>query len=554
MTLTQFFFNFRFPAFVVAILKPLILSARHCWRISAFLGVGMTAASADQFGNFTYTDNGTSITITGYPTAATGAVTVPDMIVSKPVTSIGPNAFQYCNRLTSVTIPGSVTSIGAYAFNLCTGLVSMTIPSGVTSIGDSALDSCTGLTSVSLPSSITSMGTYVFLSCTSLTSVTLPAGLSTVSAGTFQSCTALTSVTLPSSPTSIGGEAFKFCSKLTSLTLPTSVTSIGSGAFYGCGGLTSLVIPPNITAISPGLFTSCVGLSSLIIPPAVTTIGGFAFQACRGLTSIQIPAGVISIGTKAFDSCSSLTAITVDAANTSYSSVAGFLTNYAQTTLLICPPGKSGEITVPSGMTSIGASAFLNCTKVTGITFPVSLTTSIGDSAFRSCTALTHANFTANAPSMGLNVFFSTASGFTIYYLSTTTGFTSPTWFGYQAISTEGSTGPLASWLTSKGLPTYADLQSDSNGDGVNLLMAYALNLEPAQNLSNAIPHAIVNAGQMSLSFYSGASGVTYAAQCSSDMVHWSSAGVSYSNDGQVRTATAVPSGPICFMRLAVSY
>ncbi len=531
MTPIQILSNFRFPVFVVAILKPLILSTRWSWRIAALLGFGITAASADQFGDFTYTDNGTSITITGYSTSATGAVTVPDTIVSKPVTLIGPNAFQYCNLLTSVTFPV-----------------------GVISIGDLALGNCTGLTSVSLPSSITSMGTYVFFGCSSLTSVTLPAGLSSVSAGTFQSCTALTSVTLPSSPTSIGGEAFKFCPKLTSLTLPTSVTSIGSGAFYGCGGLTSFVIPPNIMTISPGLFTSCVGLTSLIIPPAVTTIGGFAFQSCRGLTSIQIPAGVISIGSKAFDSCSSLTAIAVDADNTNYNSVAGFLTNYGQTTLLVCPPGKSGEITIPSGITSIGPSAFLNCTKVIGVTFPVTFTMSIGDSAFKSCTALTRANFMGKAPTMGSTVFFATANGFTIYYLSTAIGFTSPTWFGYPSVSMEDNTGPLASWLTSKGLPTFADLQSDTNGDGVNLLMAYALNLEPAQNLSNAIPHATVNAGQMSLSFYAGAVGVTYAVQCSSDIVHWSTAGVSYSNVGEVRTATATPSGSSCFMRLAVSY
>ena len=37
----------------------------------------VSSLSADQFGDFTYTDNGSSITITDYPTTAVGAVDIP---------------------------------------------------------------------------------------------------------------------------------------------------------------------------------------------------------------------------------------------------------------------------------------------------------------------------------------------------------------------------------------------------------------------------------------------------------------------------------------------
>ena len=110
------------------------------------------------------------------------------------VTTIGEGAFEYCSRLTSVTIQDSVTSIGECAFSDCSRLTSVTIPDSVTSIGDSA----------------------------------------------FRGCSSLTSVTIPDSVTTIGEGAFEYCSRLTSVTIPDSVTSIGDSAFRGCSRLTSV--------------------------------------------------------------------------------------------------------------------------------------------------------------------------------------------------------------------------------------------------------------------------------------------------------------------------
>ncbi|MBM3748320.1 MAG: hypothetical protein FJW34_21250, partial [Acidobacteria bacterium] len=49
-------------------------------------------AKADQYGDFTYSSNGSAITITGY-TGAGGSVTVPSTINGLPVTGIGNWAF-----------------------------------------------------------------------------------------------------------------------------------------------------------------------------------------------------------------------------------------------------------------------------------------------------------------------------------------------------------------------------------------------------------------------------------------------------------------------------
>lgn len=58
---------------------------------------------------------------------------------NKPLTKIGYAAFQSCNNLTSLTLPGTLTALEGYAFGNCSGLSgTLTIPSSVTSIGGNA--------------------------------------------------------------------------------------------------------------------------------------------------------------------------------------------------------------------------------------------------------------------------------------------------------------------------------------------------------------------------------------------------------------------------------
>ena len=170
-----------------------------------------------------------------------GDITIPSSIkvndVDYAVTSIGDCAFQYCNGLTSVTIPNSVTSIGDCAFQYCQGLTSVTIPNSVKSIGEKAFYDCSGLTSVTIPNSVTSIGNGTFYGCRRLTSITIPNSVTSIGDYAFEECTSLASVTIPNSVTSIGERAFSECSSLTSVTIGNSVTSIDVGAFRRCSKL-----------------------------------------------------------------------------------------------------------------------------------------------------------------------------------------------------------------------------------------------------------------------------------------------------------------------------
>ena len=65
-----------------------------------------------------------------------GNVIIPKLILDGDivyhVTSIGEQAFAYCQDITAVIIPNSVTSIGKEAFSACSGLTAVIIPNSVT--------------------------------------------------------------------------------------------------------------------------------------------------------------------------------------------------------------------------------------------------------------------------------------------------------------------------------------------------------------------------------------------------------------------------------------
>jgi hypothetical protein len=115
---------------------------------SASFLTGCTSAGGPyKSGDYTYTTDGQTATITGYAGAG-GAIIIPSMFGGYHVVAIGTDAFFEKINLISVTIPSSVKTIGGFAFDACTDLTSVHIGSNVTTIEGLAFGDCTALTAI----------------------------------------------------------------------------------------------------------------------------------------------------------------------------------------------------------------------------------------------------------------------------------------------------------------------------------------------------------------------------------------------------------------------
>ena len=211
-----------------------------------------------------YNFNGNGVTVvspafnwTGY-TKPTGNLIIPELVsymgMALHVKSIGHGAFDYCQDITSVSLPNSLTSIEYNAFSNCTNLVSITLPNSLTTIGMAAFYSCSSLTSISIPTSVTSIVDNAFNDCnnisylsyntnafsptliprTNLQTVVIGDSVTSIPSNAFQNATNLSHITIGSGVTSIGDYAFCFCSSLNAIVaLPDNAPSLGSNVFYG---------------------------------------------------------------------------------------------------------------------------------------------------------------------------------------------------------------------------------------------------------------------------------------------------------------------------------
>ena len=244
-----------------------------------------------------------------------------------------------------------------------------------------------------------------------LEKVILPACLEIISSNAFQSCTNLSTIdfSLATQLKTIEYAAFNCCSGIVDLNLSncTSLQYIHNNAFSGCNGLKTIDLShcTELREIQSGVFMSCSALNTVNLEYCsnLTLIGDYAFHSCQKLTEVKLTG------------CTALSTI-ADCAfwNGSFANES-FDFDFTQLTSLSSiganafrGKGLNGDINFTSKIHQVGESAFINCKKITSISFANCTDLGvISSNTFSDCDLLESVDFTgcSNLSTLQKNAF-----------------------------------------------------------------------------------------------------------------------------------------------------
>ena len=221
--------------------------------------------------------------VVGFTPGATEIV-INDTFEGLPVTRIAQGAFR-STGVEAVTVPPSVTVIDIEAFQFCEKLRTVTCTGeGLTTVMANAFEGCSALTQVSLPDSVQKIENSAFYGCDAL--IENQGGVHYVGNCVIGCDDDATSVTLREGTRLIADSAFSSCMMLGNVSMPQSVEFIGASAFEECQSMEAIVIPNGVTAIGEYTFIGCTSLRTVSFGSSVRTIGDSAFLACESLSQI----------------------------------------------------------------------------------------------------------------------------------------------------------------------------------------------------------------------------------------------------------------------------
>lgn len=202
--------------------------------------------------------------------------------VPDDVTSIGQNAFAYCEYITSIKFSNSssLRSIRQAAFYRCSALKSFRVPGNVEVIENNVFVMCEKLSAITADAKnkyFANIGGVLF-DKSGETLLIYPAGMREEE------------YVVPASVKTLAYESFCYCLNLKAVTFEegSKLSVIKDSAFYNCEELTYLALPDSLHTIEKYAFLDCVKLPFIYIPENVKEIGSYAFLGCQSLKNVVI--------------------------------------------------------------------------------------------------------------------------------------------------------------------------------------------------------------------------------------------------------------------------
>ncbi len=334
-------------------IKDVRMEGERTVQITVCPHQGLSQVASESDLNFTVSQDTQTITITGLKNKELTELIIPPYLSGKPVTAIDTYAFKGELRLTKVSVPSTVTTIGAGAFSGCAKLESITVEEDneILRVESGCLIDTEKKTLIS----------------------------------------AVKGATIPENADIkvIGDSAFFAAEWLTTVTIPASIEKIARYAFYGCKNLQAVTYAPDgaLREIALQAFASCSSLTAFTIPRSVTLISDSVFKGCTTLESLNFEGSFDGILSKiAFEECPALKRTVYEGGT--YIAANGnpyYLLHTVDT-------NAKGIFQVHTDAKMIGRYAFRNCTRLTSVILPASIT-SIAENAFGNNAALADVYF-----------------------------------------------------------------------------------------------------------------------------------------------------------------
>lgn len=231
--------------------------------------------------------------------------------------TIEPYTFYGCSNLKTIDL-SNITSLGTNVFDGCSSLISIDHFPELNEVPNSTFADNTTLEIVELPSTITRLGNACFAQCSNLTSIGDISNVTIYEQKCLRNCSSLDLSLDLSDVTRLGNYCFYDCQNINITKLPQNQCTLGVSMFTN-SGIKSVQIPAWMTSVPNDFLVSCKKLETVTFAQnsQVTSIGNNFVVDCNLVQQIVLPEGVQTIGDKLGSNCSSLTLIDLPSTVTS---------------------------------------------------------------------------------------------------------------------------------------------------------------------------------------------------------------------------------------------